>query len=287
MNMKPKMKQAQDLLGTIDPVQDAEPTMLPTQARMREARPNKERKSPDRSQLSEIHLLTVIAEAAADPRVDPAKMRTLLDMRKELKEEAARAAFVRAYIDLQGELPVINARGLIEIPAKGGGRGQRTKYATYEEILRVCKPILKAHGFDCWCEPDVGEDSRIIVIGHLDHVDGHERRCRFALPLDTSGSKNSVQSVGASVTYGKRYCWLTLLGITSNAREDRDDEKQIEGVAVIDAAQMEKLKEAIKLANVTEEYFCKFWKVETVTELPAARFKEAVAACENKARQGK
>jgi hypothetical protein len=39
----------------------------------------------------------------------------------------------------------------------------------------------------------------------LSHELGHSEETTMTLPLDTSGSKNNVQAVGSSTSYGKRY----------------------------------------------------------------------------------
>ncbi|WP_409524602.1 ERF family protein [Pseudomonas sp.] len=40
------------------------------------------------------------------------------------------------------------------------------------------------------------------------------------LPLDTSGSKNAVQAVGSSTSYGKRYVMSALLNLTTRGEDD-------------------------------------------------------------------
>lgn len=227
--------------------------------------------------------LAVIGQAASDPKCDPAKMKVLHEIYQAVESRSAQKAFVAAYSDLQDELPVINAKGKIVIE-KAGRVIQSTRYATYEDIQRVCKPVLRKHGFVLWTEPDFDETGRIIVIGHLEHRDGHSIRCRFVLPLDTSGSKNNVQGAGASITYGKRYCWLTLTGITSNAREDRDDEKNINGTAVeiVTPDQAQMLKARIAETTVTEKIFCKVYGIAAVVDLPASAFSEAMTRLEAK-----
>ncbi len=41
------------------------------------------------------------------------------------------------------------------------------------------------------------------------------------LPLDTSGSKNNIQGMGSSLTYGKRYLVTAMLNIVTEG-EDKD-----------------------------------------------------------------
>jgi hypothetical protein len=42
----------------------------------------------------------------------------------------------------------------------------------------------------------------------------------MTLPLDTSGSKNNVQAVGSSTSYGKRYTATLLLNIRTKGEDD-------------------------------------------------------------------
>ena len=42
----------------------------------------------------------------------------------------------------------------------------------------------------------------------------------MVLPLDTSGSKNAVQAVGTSVSYGKRYVMCAMLNIATRGEDD-------------------------------------------------------------------
>lgn len=47
-----------------------------------------------------------------------------------------------------------------------------------------------------------------------------ELSTRLRLPPDLSGDKNSIQAVGSSVSYGKRYTACALLNITSRGEDD-------------------------------------------------------------------
>ncbi len=63
-------------------------------------------------------------------------------------------------------------------------------------------------------------DDQISVTGILSHRDGHNEETTLSLPSDGSGSKNAVQAVGSSTSYGKRYTAFALLNITSTGEDD-------------------------------------------------------------------
>lgn len=229
--------------------------------------------------------LALIASAAADPRVDPAKMSALVAIHKEIKADAAREAFTQAYIELQHELPSITATGRIVIEGKSGKRGQNTPYATFNEINRVTKPILKQHGFALRFEPDVGADGKIVMRGTLEHIGGHSASCAMSLPLETSGSKNNVQGVGSSISYGKRYCAIALLNIVSHAPEDADldgnEPSKVVDEKPITAPQLAELTERIQDSGAALENVLASFEIDALKDLPAHRFNEAIQRCAN------
>ena len=172
-------------------------------------------------QQRSANLMVVFANAAADPACNPEKMQALAAMVDKMKAEEAEVAFAEAYIDMQEELPSISAKGLIEIEGRTGGRGQKTPYAKYDEIMRVVKPILKKHkfAFVVVSEPNpsgVGVVVRGSAVARHETQYGkaaHVKQTIIAVPLENSGSKNNVQGIGSSLSYAKRYAAIQLLNI--------------------------------------------------------------------------
>lgn len=243
-------------------------------------------------------MLAVLADAAANPKVDALKVRELYAIQKEMAQDQAKADFAVAFRALQGELPSIGQDGKIEIAGKDSKRGQKTLYASFNNIHKTIKPILERHGFSLSfeTEPEPG-GQRIIVKGILEHVApgatmSHVRTTAFPLPAETSGSKNNVQGWGSSFSYGKRYCAIALLNIVSHAPRDADLDgnpgkppKEIEGEAietkdaVITGEQNDTLVKAIEFCGVGLAKFCKHYEIKKVDDLPAELFGEAMKAC--------
>ena len=173
-------------------------------------------------------MLEVIAQAVMNPACDVAKMEALLNMQERIEANDAKKAFTRAFNALQEELPIINKDGLIDhgdgVTAKGNKK-LKTKWATYPNIMRVCGPLLKKHGFTLSnvIEPSA-DAARIVVVGYLEHIDGHSRVSRFPLGIDATGGKNNNQGWGSSQQYGMRYNAIALLNIVSEAKQDDDND---------------------------------------------------------------
>jgi len=170
-------------------------------------------------------LIDVIARAVADPSTDVEKMERLLAMHERITAQRAKVAYTQALADLQPELPVIDEKGAIRDRAD---KVQST-YARWEDINDAIRPLLHAHGFALSFRPGVANDGQPTVTAVLRHREGHEEEATVKLPIDSSGSKNNVQGVGSSLSYGKRYSAIAILNLTSRAPEDRDDDGRAAG----------------------------------------------------------
>jgi len=213
-------------------------------------------------------IIQVIERAAMNPNVDIDKMERLLQMQERIMERQAKASYMAALAEMQPDLP--------EIPENGKGHGN-IKYALWEDINELIKPVLGNHGFSLSFRTGQA-DGKIIVTGVLSHRDGHSEETTMHLPTDTSGSKNAVQAVGSSTSYGKRYTAQALLNLTS--RGD-DDDGQAAGAKAdndptVTEAQTKIIQELIEQAKLTTEGFCKRWKIQSVMQVKAKSYNEVI-----------
>lgn len=247
--------------------------------------------------------MQVIAEAAADPRCDVAKMQSLLDMQRQIEDRDAEKAFTRAFIELQADLPAIKQDGKIEVRKKDA-RGERTgevqqatPYATFNSIMKSVGPLLVKHGFTLSFSTQPNEAAgRLLVTGLLAHAAGATRSTTFPLPIEDSGSKNNVQGWGSSLSYGKRYCTISLLNIVSEAKEDRDTDgfpgdfgrTKTGGLAELppkpakaSPEQLIKLRDAINLNEVPEAKVLEHYSIEKLEEIEARFVDPAIKQCQD------
>lgn len=176
----------------------------------------------DAQQLAPAHaaaapdsMLAMIERVATDPNADIDKMERLLQMHERLLDRESAAAYTSALAGMQPKLPSIKERGAIK---DRSGNVQST-YALWEDINAAIKPVLQEFGFALSFRT-LTEDNMVRVTGVLAHKNGHSEQTEILLPADTSGSKNSVQSVGSSVSYGKRYAAGALLNLTTHGEDD-------------------------------------------------------------------
>jgi hypothetical protein len=166
-------------------------------------------------------IIQAIERAAMNPNVDIDKMERLLQMQERIMERNARSAYAADLARMQPHLPVISEKGKIVVRDKVTKEViQSTGYALWEDINEAIKPVLADHGFALSFRTGLAADGKITVTGILSHREGHQEETTMVLPHDSTGSKNAVQAVGSSTSYGKRYTASALLNITSRGEDD-------------------------------------------------------------------
>lgn len=222
-------------------------------------------------------IIQVIERAAMNPSVDIDKMERLLEMQERILARNAKASYDAAFAAMQPDLPEISERGGI----RDRSGNIQSRYALWEDINEAIKPVLAKHGFGISFRTGQ-HDGKIVVTGVLSHRDGHREETTMELPTDTSGSKNAVQAVGSSTSYGKRYTAQALLNLTSRGE---DDDGTAAGVKLVSDQQRNELQDLIVSAGGDVPTFCKWAKIDSLAALPEEKFGKAKQALEAKARQ--
>ncbi len=204
----------------------------------------------------------------------------LLKAEERREAKAAEAAYVKSFAQMAPKLPVITEYGEIRY----GGELIST-YALWEDINEAIRPILHRFGFAMSFRVDQNEGEVIGVTAVLSHTEGHSTSTTIKLAPDASGEKNSVQAVGSSVSYGKRYAATALLNLTTRG----EDDDAAETGSFVTPHQALRIESALKLARADTERFLRFFKVERIHRIPADRFEEALAsiACKVHVQRGR
>ena len=226
------------------------------------------------AQSGSANVMAMIAGAASDPTFNVDKLERLLALHEQMRARESREAYMAALAAVQAELPPIPERGKIAIGAK-----VQSTYALWEDVNDIIKPILMRHGLALSFRTAV-TDGKVIITGVLSHSAGHAEETSLALPSDTSGSKNAVQAVGSSVSYGKRYTAGALLNLTS--RGEDDDGRAAAGNAPISPEQLQALQALIEQTGADVEKFCRYMSVASLADIRAGEFDKAESALKMK-----
>lgn len=229
-------------------------------------------------------ILSMIERMARDPSVDITRIERLMDMRERIVAQNAKGAYHAALAEMQPELPIIRERGKIDI-----GKGKPQFYALWEDINEAIRPALAKHGFALSFRTNTA-DGKVAVTGILSHRGGHAEETTMQLSADVSGSKNAVQAIGSSTSYGKRYTAMALLNLTSGGEDD--DGNSAAGAARISEEQFMELRDSLEAIAEAErasvkgtlDNFCRVLNVTDLGQLPASRYREARALIDQKRR---
>ena len=215
-------------------------------------------------------MVSMIERVALDPNASIEKLERMLAMRESIMAADAKAAFSTAFAAASSEFPAI--------PMNGRGDKQKP-YALLKDIINYTRPILTKNGLALSFSVD-STGGKVRVTAELMHVAGHSKTTCIELPNDQSGSKNAVQAVGSSQTYGQRYAAQAILGLSLG--DDVDDDGKTAGGGAISEAQFFELRTLLDESGADEEKFCAYLKVKNIEELPAAQFAPAVSALRKK-----
>lgn len=235
--------------------------------------------APAMAQSETAAVLSMIERMARDESVDLSRLERLMEMHERVSARQAKQAYAEALAAMQAEMPLIVERGAIR---HGDNKPVIARYALWEDVVQQITPVMRKHGFAITFR--IGrQNERILVTGVLTHRGGHSEETTMDLPVDAGPGRNAVQAIGSSTSYGKRYAAAALLNFVSGMERD-DDGAAGGGEAVISDEQYETLRKLIAEHGVKIDQFVRFFRIESVPDLPAARFEEAVRMIRQRAR---
>lgn len=193
----------------------------------------------------------------------------LMALQERWEANEARKAFNEAVAAAKASIPPI-------VRNREGHNAKR--YVDFAAIARVVDPILASHGLSYRFRTTQGDKINVTCV--LAHRAGHFEETTLAGPADTSGNKNAIQSIGSTLTYLQRYSLVQMLGL---AAADDDDGHAAGpgggtgGVSVtISNDQIDHLQKTITKLGADINSFCTVMNIESLADLPASKFKQAM-----------
>lgn len=194
----------------------------------------------------------------------------LMDLQERWEANQARKAFNEAVSEAKAKIrPVVRNKT---------GHNSRA-YADFAAIASAVDPILADLGLSYRFRTEQGE--RINVTCILSHRDGHQETTTLSGPPDASGNKNAIQAIGSTLTYLQRYSLVQMLGL---AAADDDDGRAGGVGATLNDEQIERIQKLVLESGANVAAFLNYMKAESISDIHASKFKEAVAMLEQKKR---
>ena len=201
----------------------------------------------------------------------------LMALHERWEANQGRKAFDEAMAAAKAEIPVIfKSREVDFTSAKG-----RTHYR-YEDLAEIAKtinPILSKHGLSYRFRTTSPANEPVSVTCIVSHRLGYSEENSLSAGRDESGNKNSIQAIGSTLTYLQRMTLKAALGLAASS----DDDGASAGNAMtISEEQLKKLQTLASEVGGDVAKLCGHFKIDSLPDLPIARFAEAVGIMELK-----
>lgn len=114
------------------------------------------------------------------------------------------------------------AKALAEMPSQlPQVEGYGYRYTPLPNIINAIRPILAKHGLGLYQEVETNEDGEVVVRTIIFSSDGEVLKSPdLVMPVIEMAKCNKAQSIGATITYARRYSLSAFLGIATE--EDTD-----------------------------------------------------------------
>jgi hypothetical protein len=189
----------------------------------------------------------------------------LFDLKLRYEANEARKAFVEAMSAFRAVAPTI---------VKNGTGHNEKKYATLDNITKSINGKLAELGLSYgWVTEQTGPS--ITVHCDITHNLGHSLRTSLSAGPDASGSKNSIQAIGSTVTYLQRYTLLSALGLATGIIDD--DGNGVGCSVTLSAEQVKELTDLLKESGANKQKFLEHFKSSSVELMSVTAFATAKA----------
>lgn len=230
---------------------------------------------PTVSVVHEDPVLAMIERAARDPTIEMDKFDRLMQWKEKRDAEIARRAFNVAMAAAQGEIKPV---------ARNAENSQTSSmYATLDAIGDAIDPVIARHGFSqSFGMVDSPLPNHYRMRCTVAHADGFERDYFMDAEPDDKGpkgtvNKTSLHALGSTTSYLRRYLTLIIFNVKTK-KILRDDDGNASGASLpINDEQLEQLHKALLASKSDIDKFCQLFKIEALSDLPVAKFKDAMA----------
>jgi len=226
--------------------------------------------------------LDVIKEVVANPDVPVDKLKAIMDMQFLLEDRQSEREFDAALIKAQADVETLKWDKVN--PEKN------SRNVSYPKIDKMLRPVRMKHGFTQSWDTEAGQTPEMVMLCcDVIHVGGFKRRYRTPMPIDGQGPKGGgvmtkSQAVNSGTSYGMRNLAKMIWNIPMLVdKEDVDGNDPQEFITEKQVADMRAMCQEID--DQQEARLCKYFKCETLEQLPASKYKNAIAGLAKKIRE--
>lgn len=101
-----------------------------------------------------------------------------------------------------------------------GTEGYGYKYADLAAVRKITTPVLAKHGLTIIQMPVAAGDGHVGVRTILAHISGDMMESMCTTPISVHKGMSSEQCMGTAITYLRRYAWVAVCGLATEADND-------------------------------------------------------------------
>ena len=210
--------------------------------------------------------------------IDVEVIERIVALKERTDDRAATRSMYDAIARFQSTCPSIPKTKHVDYASRKGANVSYA-YAPLEEIARVIREALFENGLGYTWDSETSERG-VMACCTLRHRDGAKLSASFTAPVDSEARMSGPQRTAAALTYARRQSLVQVLGLTT-ADEDNDAQDGLTG-ETIDHDQRTALGLYIAEAGADLAGFLKWLGIESLDQLDAGRFDEALDALKEK-----
>jgi hypothetical protein len=228
--------------------------------------------------------LSVIERIMTDPSASVERANQAFEFFQKVSAAEARKAFDAAMADAKAKIPPIKKGRVVEY-----GEGVKKTSYSHEDLAGIAKvidPILSECGLSYRFRTTSNPNEPVRVTCIVSHRLGYSEENTLSAGADNSGSKNSIQAIGSTITYLQRYTLKAALGFSAAHDDDGKGASEPEDGPITEA-QVDELIALADEVGADKAKFCKFYKIDSFADIRASKFEAAKAALNAKRRAAK
>ena len=200
-----------------------------------------------------------------------------MDLQIKWEDNQARKAYFDAMASFKEEpIEILKDRHVKYTTQKGV---TEYNHASLGNVTQQIGAALSKYGLSAGWKT-VQEAAKITVTCRITHAMGYGEDTSLSASPDDSGGKNTIQSIGSTITYLERYTLLAMTGLATNEMDD--DGKGSEEIKYISDKEKSTIIDMINSREVNQAKFLEFIKCESVEKIPAIDFTKVMAALRSK-----
>ncbi len=209
--------------------------------------------------------------------LDLEKAEKYLELQERWEKKEARKSYHSAMADFKSNPIKIEKDKKVDFAKKEGGGRVKYNHSSLANVVDKITIELSKYGLSAsW---STKQNGNVIVTCCITHRMGHSEQTTLEAPPDTTGSKNSIQAIGSTISYLQRYTLLSALGL---ATSDMDNDGSGEDVEKISDKELSNLLDLVVAVESTEGKLLKYMGLEKLEDMPKSEYQRAVAGLEAK-----